>query len=72
MDASTVTSGTDSGNGTATGSAGGTGSNNVITGTGNAKTGDETEVLPYLIALLLAAGAGTALLMANRRKAVKK
>lgn len=72
VDASTVTSGTDSGNGTATGSAGGTGSNNVITGTGNAKTGDETEVLPYLIALLLAAGAGTALLMANRRKAVKK
>ena len=72
VDASTVMSGTDSGNGTATGSAGGTGSNNVITGTGNAKTGDETEVLPYLIALLLAAGAGTALLMANRRKAVKK
>ena len=34
--------------------------------------GGAAFIVVYLIALLLAAGAGTALLMANRRKAVKK
>ena len=65
MDASTVSTG-DTGNG----SGSGTGSSTAggAAGTGSVQTGDETDLLPYVSALILAVGAGIVLAVFSRKR----
>ena len=65
VDASTVSTG-DTGNG----SGSGTGSSTAggAAGTGSVQTGDETDLLPYVSALILAVGAGIVLAVFSRKR----
>ena len=65
VDASTVSIG-DTGNG----SGSGTGSSTAggAAGTGSVQTGDETDLLPYVSALILAVGAGIVLAVFSRKR----
>ena len=73
VDASTVgttaTSGTGTGSGSGTsGGSGSSGSSGSKSSTGSVKTGDDTVVFPYVMALILAAGTGTVLMIRGRRR----
>ena len=65
----TATSGTGTGSSSGTsGGSGSSGSSGSKSSTGSVKTGDDTVVFPYVMALILAAGTGTVLMIRGRRR----
>ena len=65
VDASTVSTG-DTGNGSGSGTGPSTAGG--AAGTGSVQTGDETDLLPYVSALILAVGAGIVLAVFSRKR----